>query len=56
MGYAYCDKHKVSWEGIMRDYCLECMEQLELDKPWADEEAIEKGYPRKPMGNDDRNE
>ena len=40
----------------MRDYCLECMEQLELDKPWADEEAIEKGYPRKPMGNDDRNE
>lgn len=55
MSYAYCNKHKVSWDSDKRDYCLECME-LELDRLWTDNEAMQAGYPHKPMGNDDRGE
>ena len=52
--YAYCNKHKVSWNYLYRENCLECMDQLELDRPLTDEEAMQAGYPHKPMGNDDR--
>ena len=54
--YAYCATHNVSWNGDLRDYCLECMEILELDRPWTDEEAMQAGYPNKPIGTDDRRE
>jgi hypothetical protein len=32
------------------------MEILELDRPWTDEEAMQAGYPNKPIGTDDRRE
>jgi len=54
--YAYCATHNVSWNGDIRDYCLECMEILELDRPWTDEEAMQAGSPNKPIGTDDRRE
>ena len=57
MSYAYCDKHKVSWDGVTRDYCLECMEKLEIEaggRELKDDELWELGIPLKPIGNDDR--
>ncbi len=57
MSYAYCDKHKVSWDGVTRDYCLECMEELEIEaggRELTDDELWELGYPHKPIGSDDR--
>ena len=57
MSYANCDKHKVSWDGVTRDYCLECMEKLEIEaggRELTDDELRELGIPLKPIGNDDR--
>ena len=34
--------------------CSRCMVKLGAIRPWSEEEAMENGYPYKPMGNDDR--
>lgn len=55
MSYLYCDTHKVGWDSERRDYCLECMEQLEREeRPLTDDELMEAGYPPRHCGNDDR--
>ena len=52
--YSYCVMHSVFWTG---DHdCLECIEEIEGDRPLTDDELMEAGYPPRHAGNDDRHQ